>query len=69
VERDKLNREELEGQRWTVPLLMGNDGEEPLLGVTALETFHLKVSPVTQKLEPAKAIEYSGLLRLRCMAG
>ena len=60
IERDASEAElELDGQRWTVPLLIGNDGEEPLLGLTALETFRLKVNPVTQKLEPARFIEYA----------
>ncbi|MDA4123213.1 MAG: aspartyl protease family protein [Thaumarchaeota archaeon] len=60
IERDASEVElELNGQRWTVPLLIGADDEEPLLGLTALETFRLKVNPVTQKLEPATLIEYA----------
>ena len=43
----------------TIPLLIGPDGEEPLLGLTTLEVFRLKVNPVTQKLEPARFIEYA----------
>jgi clan AA aspartic protease len=43
----------------TIPLLISPDGEEPLLGLTTLEVFRLKVNPVTQKLEPARFIEYA----------
>ena len=43
----------------TIPVLIGPEGEEPLLGLTTLEVFRLKVNPVTQKLEPARFIEYA----------
>ncbi len=49
---------ELDGSTMTVPVLIGPDGEEALLGLTTLETFGLKVNTVTRKLEPAKFIEY-----------
>ena len=50
---------ELDGRRRTIPVLIGPDQEEPLLGLTTLEILKLKVNPVTQRLEPAKWIEYS----------
>ncbi len=46
------------GDRATVRILIGPDGEEPLLGLTTLETLRLKVNPLTRRLEPAKFIEY-----------
>jgi clan AA aspartic protease len=49
---------EFNGQTWTVPILIGGENDRPLLGLTALETFRLKVNPVTRELEPAKLIEY-----------
>lgn len=49
---------EFNGQIWTVPVMIGGEDETPLLGLTALETFRLKVNPVTQQLEPANVIEY-----------
>jgi clan AA aspartic protease len=66
VERDESEVvAELNDMRKTIPLLMGPDGEEPLLGLTTLEIFGLKVNPVTQKLEPAKFIEYALASRTR----
>lgn len=50
---------ELFGRRRIVPLLVGPDGEEPLLGLTTLEIFRLKVNPAAQRLEPSKWIEYA----------
>lgn len=49
---------EIMGDRATVRILIGPDGEEPLLGLTTLETLRLKVNPLTRRLEPAKFIEY-----------
>jgi clan AA aspartic protease len=49
---------ELKGRRRTVPLLVGPDGEEPLLGLTALEIFRLNVNPAFQRLEPGRWREY-----------
>ena len=49
---------ELEGRSRTVPLLVGPDGEEPLLGMTALEIFKLNVNPAFQRLEPGRWREY-----------
>jgi predicted aspartyl protease len=50
---------EFNGRTRTVPLVLGGDDELPLLGLTMLETFRLKVNPVSHRLEPARAIEYS----------
>ena len=50
---------EIMGDRATVRILIGPDGEEPLLGLTTLETLRLKVNPVTRRLERAKFIEYA----------
>lgn len=50
---------ELLGRRKMIPLLIGPDGEEPLLGLTTLEIFGLKVNPAAQRLEPSKWIEYA----------
>ena len=60
VERGESEAQvELDGRRRTIPVLIGPDKEEPLLGLTTLEILKLKVNPVTQRLEPAKWIEYS----------
>ena len=60
VERDESETTaELNGVRNTIPLLIGRDDEQPLLGLTALEIFRLKVNPLTQRLEPARFIQYS----------
>ncbi len=60
VERGESEAQvELHGRRRTIPVLIGPDHEEPLLGLTTLEILKLKVNPVTQQLEPAKWIEYS----------
>ncbi len=50
---------ELLGRRKMIPLLIGPDGEEPLLGLTTLEIFGLKVNPTAQRLEPSRWIEYA----------
>jgi len=52
---------EIMGDRATVRILIGPDGEEPLLGLTTLESLRLKVNPLKQRLEPAKFIEYASL--------
>ena len=60
IERDVSEASaEFNGIMNTIPLLIGPDSEEPLLGLTTLEVFRLKVNPVTQKLEPARFIEYA----------
>lgn len=50
---------ELSGKRISMPLLIGPDGEEALLGLTTLELFELKVNPTEQRLEPSRWIEYA----------
>lgn len=63
VERDESEAvAEFNGMTKTIPLLIGPEGEEPLLGVTTLEVFRLKVNPITQRLEPSKFIEYATTL-------
>ncbi len=52
---------ELGGKRMSMPLLIGPDGEEALLGLTTLELFELKVNPTEQRLEPSRWIEYTAL--------
>lgn len=49
---------ELNGVRRTVPLAIGPDEEEPLLGYTMLEILRFKVNLVTKKLERTVPIEY-----------
>ena len=50
---------EIMGNKATVAILIGPDGEVPLLGLTTLETLRLKVNPIKRRLEPAKFIEYA----------
>jgi len=47
-------RLELRNLRKTVGVLIVPGIEEPLLGLTALELFRLKVNPVTRELEPSE---------------
>jgi clan AA aspartic protease len=49
---------EIMGKKATVMILIGPDGEEPLLGLTTLESLRLKVDPIKRRLEPSKFIEY-----------
>lgn len=49
---------EFDGIKRTVPVAIGPENEEPLLGYTALEILGFKVDPVTKKLERSAAIEY-----------
>ncbi len=51
---------EVEGIKRTVPIAIGPEGEEPLLGYTALEILQPKVDPVTRTLERTIPIEYRG---------
>ncbi len=44
--------------RETVRLFVG-DSDEPLLGLSALQTFGLKVNPLAHRLEPARQILYA----------
>ena len=59
-------RLEFGGRTRTVPILIGPDGEEQLLGLTTLEIFQLKVNPVTHQLEPAVPIEYAVSASMLC---
>jgi predicted aspartyl protease len=56
---------EIMGDSTTVRILIGPDGEEPLLGLTTLESLRLKVNLIKRRLEPAKFIEYSSSLLTR----
>ncbi len=49
---------EINGDRATVRILIGADNEQPLLGLTSLETLGLKVDTVMRRLEPSRFIEY-----------
>ena len=49
---------ELDGVKRTIPVVIGPEGEDPLLGYTALEILRFKVDPVTKKLERTTPIEY-----------
>ena len=49
---------EVGGVKDLVPIALGADGEEPLVGYTTLEILGLKVNPITRTLEPATPIEY-----------
>lgn len=51
-------RLELMGVTRTVPIAIEPEGEEPILGYTALETLRIRVNPVTKALEPTLPIEY-----------
>jgi predicted aspartyl protease len=50
---------ELHGLRKTIGVLIVPGAQEPLLGLTALELFRLKVNPVTRELEPSDYKLYS----------
>ena len=42
-------------------VIMGADGAEPLLGVTALESVGIEVDPLTQRLKRLPAVRLKGL--------
>ena len=42
-------------------IIMGDDGAEPLLGVTALESAGIEVDPVNQRLKKLPALRLKGL--------
>ncbi len=48
---------EVEGERGTIPVTLGEEDGPALLGYTALEILGFKVNPVTQRLEKTVAIE------------
>ncbi|MBI4285523.1 MAG: Retroviral aspartyl protease [Chloroflexi bacterium] len=43
---------ELEGKGYRVPVIIGEDGDTPVVGVTTLEILGLAVDPVAGKLKP-----------------
>jgi clan AA aspartic protease len=43
---------ETEGRGYKVPVVAGQDGDIPVLGVTTLEILGLEVDPVSRKLKP-----------------
>ena len=47
----------VEGEKGTIPIAIGEEGERCVLGYTSLEILGFKVNPVTCKLEKVKAIE------------
>ena len=49
---------EIEGVKRTIPIAIGPEDEEPILGYTALEILRFKVDPVTKALERTIPIEY-----------
>jgi aspartyl protease family protein len=44
---------EVDGKGYRVPVIVGEEGDVPVLGVTTLEIPGLEVDPVTKKLKPA----------------
>lgn len=46
-------------------IIMGADGAEPLLGVTALESVGIEVDPVNQRLKRLPAVRLKGVARLQ----
>jgi len=49
---------EVDGVRDLIPITLGAEGEEPLVGYTTLEILGFKVNPITQRLETTAQIEY-----------
>ncbi len=49
---------ELDGAKRTVPIAIGPDNEEPILGFTALEILRFKVDPVARRLERTIPLEF-----------
>jgi len=49
---------EINGVKRTVPIAIGPECEEPILGYTALEILRFKVNPITKTLERTVPIEY-----------
>ena len=49
---------EVDGVRDLIPIALGAEGEEPLVGYTTLEILGFKLNPITRKLEPTTPIEY-----------
>jgi predicted aspartyl protease len=49
---------EMDGVRDLIPITLGGEGEEPLIGYTALEILGFKINPITGRLERTSPIEY-----------
>lgn len=49
---------EMDGVRDLIPITLGGEGEEPLVGYTALEILGFKINPITRQLEKTTPIEY-----------
>jgi clan AA aspartic protease len=47
---------EYEGRRAIVPVIFGESGDIPVLGVTALESLGYQLDPVTKKLKPVELL-------------
>jgi predicted aspartyl protease len=47
---------ELEGQRATSPVVLGETEDEALLGAVTLETLGLMLNPLTRKLQPMRMV-------------
>ena len=59
IERGVCNADaEINGVRDQIPITLGDESEESLIGYTTLEILGFKVNPITQKLEPTAPIEY-----------
>jgi len=54
-----LAEAEIEKVRRPMLIAIGEEGEKPLIGYTALEVSGFKVNPVAGELEKVPAIEYS----------
>jgi len=47
---------EYKGRRAIVPVIFGESGDIPVLGVTALESLGYQLDPVTKKLKPVELL-------------
>lgn len=47
---------EYEGEEGPAPVVYGEEGDEPLLGVTTLESFGLVLNPFTRTLHPMRML-------------
>jgi predicted aspartyl protease len=47
---------EYEGQRTIVPVIFGEEGGIPVLGVAALEALGYQIDPVSKKLKPTELL-------------
>jgi len=60
IRKRKLGMAEvqIEGIKRQVPVTVGEEGERPFIGYTALEILGFRVNPVTRKLKRVRPIEY-----------